>query len=81
MEKLWMRFKPTTAKDLSQLKFSLQVKGLAARFDALKWSSGASIQELGILRNSIARIHDAIGTASLESFSPLEVCSSFMARV
>ena len=81
MEKLWTMFKPTTAKDLSQLEFSLQVKGLAARFDALKWSSGASIQELDILRNSIARIHDAVDNASLESFGLLEVCSSFVARV
>ena len=79
MEKLWTLFRPATAKDLSQLAVSLQVRSVADRFDALKWGSGASIRELDTLRHSIARINEAVENASLESFGPLEVCSTLEA--
>ncbi|KAL2047257.1 hypothetical protein N7G274_001276 [Stereocaulon virgatum] len=72
MEKLWTAFKPATAKDSSQLDFSHKIRGLAARFDALKWSSGASVQELHALQNSIARIHDSVNSICDEDFGPLE---------
>jgi uncharacterized protein YukE len=75
MEKLWTAFKPATAKDLSHLDFSHEVRGLAARFDALKWSSGASVQELHTLQDAIARIHDSVNSICHEDFGPLEVCS------
>ena len=75
MEKLWTAFKPATARDMSQLDFSYEVRGLAARFDALKWTSGASVQELHTLQNSIARIHDSVTSICHEDFGPLEVCS------
>lgn len=73
MEQLWQTFRPAVASSLWQVESSLQVRKLAARFDDLKWSSGASLQELDSLRNSIVRIHDTILASSSHSFGPLEV--------
>ena len=73
MEQLWMRFRPATASDMLQLELSVQIKELAGQFDSLKWRSGASIQELDILRCSLARIHTTLTTPSAPTFGPLEV--------
>ena len=73
MEQLWQIFRPAVASSLPQLECSLRVKELADRFDALKWSSGSSVQELDILRSSIVRIHDSITATSSRQFEPLEV--------
>ena len=73
MEQFWMRFRPATASDLSQLDHSLQIRALADQFDALKWRSGASVQQLDILRNSLACVHEAVVSASIQSFEPLDV--------
>lgn len=73
MENLWKAFRPATARDLSQLKFSLRVKGFGDRFDTIRWSSGASVQELETLQNSVISLHDAgIDTSSI-SFAALDV--------
>jgi len=74
MERLWTAFRPATAKNLIELDFSLHVKRLAYRFDALKWSSGASVRELEILQNSIVNIHNSIRTTSPADSVPLAVC-------
>ena len=73
MEQLWMRFRPATASDMLQLELSVQLKDLAGQFDSLKWRSGASVQELDILRGSLARIHARLTTPSAQTFGPLEV--------
>ena len=56
-----------------QLELSVQIKDLADQFDSLKWRSGASVQELYILRGSLARIHTTLTTPSVQTFEPLEV--------
>ena len=73
MEQLWMRFRPATASHILQLELSAQIKDLADQFDSLKWRSGASVQELDILRGSLARIHTTLATPSAQTFGPLEV--------
>ena len=73
MEQLWMRFRPATASDMLQLELSVQIKDLAGQFDCLKWRSGASVQELDILRGSLARIHATLIAPSAQNFGPLEV--------
>ncbi len=80
MEQLWMRFRPATASDMLQLELSVQIKDLAGHFDSLKWRSGASVQELDILRSSLARIHATLITPSAKSFEPLEVRRCFSAN-
>lgn len=80
MESLWTAFRPATAKDLPQLDSSLLVKGLADRFDAAKWSSGASVRELETLQISMVQIHDVINTTSFPKSGPLDVCSPFAAK-
>jgi midasin len=72
MEQLWHTFRPAVASSLSQLKYGLQLRELAERFDALKWSSGASVQELDMLRDSIVRMHNTI-TNSWQEVGPLKV--------
>ena len=77
IEELWATFKPITAKTAIQLEFSTQVRDLADRFDALKWSSGAFVHELDALRHSIAHIHDAIESDAIANVGQLRVrCSS-----
>ena len=73
MEVLWTAFRPVSARNLNQFENSIQIKDLANRFDALRWGSGASVQELCSLQRSIARIHDAIGSASPLNVRSLEV--------
>ena len=73
MESLWANSRPISARNLNQFEFSIQVKDLANRFDALTWGSGASVQELCSLQKSIARIYDAICSASRLDFRSLEV--------
>ena len=73
MEQLWMRFRPATASDILQLELSVQIKDLAGQFDCLKWRSGASVQELDILRDSLTRIHATLINRSVRDFGPLEV--------
>ena len=73
MERIWEHFKPVTAANKTQLEGSLQARALADRFDALKWNSGASVQELAILRTSMARIHDTIAVTPILDPSSLHV--------
>ena len=73
MELLWKTFRPISASNLQQLESSIQIRDLARRFDALKWFSGVSIQELCDLQRSITGIHDAIGSVSPLELRSLEV--------
>ena len=73
MEQLWMRFRPATASDMLQLELSVKIKDIAGRFDSLKWRSGASVQELDILRSSLVRIHATLITPGGQNFEPIEV--------
>lgn len=73
MENLWAAFRPPTAKDFAELRFSLQLRDLATHFDALRWDSGASVRELDSVQMSIVRVHDALGDSSAQDLSPLEV--------
>lgn len=79
MEQLWMRFRPATASDMLQLELSVKIKDIAGRFDSLKWRSGASIQELDILRSSLIRIHATLITSGDQNFEPFEVRRCFSA--
>ena len=79
MEQLWMKFRPATASDMLQLELSVKIKDIAGRFDSLKWRSGASIQELDILRSSLVRIHATLITSGDQIFEPFEVRSYFSA--
>lgn len=80
MELLWTAFRPVSARNLHQLELSNQVKDLANRFDALKWGSGTSVQELCSLQRSITRIHEAIESASPLDLRSLEVRISRIAK-
>ena len=78
MEQLWYHFRPPLANSLLRLESSHQVKRLANRFDALKWKSGASVQELDILCTSIRRMHDSILSSSQDDEAlevSLQVCN------
>ena len=64
MELIWTAFRPVSAEDLYQLETSNQLRDVADRFDALKWASSTSIEELCSLQRSLAGIHDAIRSAA-----------------
>ena len=73
MELLWTNFRPVCAMDLEHLESSNQVKDLATRFDAMRWSSGTSIHDLCSLQGSMVRMHDAIRLSSSVNFRISEV--------
>jgi len=56
MDILWSSFGSATAKSLSELDFRLQVEDISDRLDRIGWSSGASIEQLNVLRCSILRV-------------------------
>lgn len=57
MENLWKAFRPATAKDWTSLNLSLHLKKQAVQFEALKWRSGASTQELIHVHESMVKMH------------------------
>ena len=73
MEPLWTAFRPVGARSLNQLDLSNQAKNLADRFDALRWGSNTSVQELCILQRSITQIHNAIEVTPLPDARSIEV--------
>ena len=73
MELLWTTFRPVSARSLHQLESSNQTKDLANRFDALRWGSSISLQDLCRLQSSMARIHDAIRSISSLDMKAFEV--------
>ena len=78
MEVLWTAFRPVGARSPNQLDLSNQAKNLADRFDALRWGSGTSVQELCSLQRSITQIHNAIEVTPLpdaRSINVREHCS------
>ena len=54
MERLWSTFRPPTARSLLQMKHIVKVEQLADRFDAFKWKSNASIDELERIQRLMA---------------------------
>ena len=73
MEALWNVFRPTVAENLQQLAACLRVEELADRFDALRWTSGASYQEIRILGQSLADIYDTIEPREMRFNEQLKV--------
>ncbi|KAL6716928.1 AAA ATPase midasin [Lecanora helva] len=57
MQELWAMFRPRTAADTLQLESSRQVKTLADHFDTVKFSSGASVDELYKIEKLLVHIH------------------------
>lgn len=74
MERLWSRFKPSTAKNIGQHDISIQVEELANRFDDLMWASGASLHELSTIRESLVQTHDNIIQSTIHATGPMQVC-------
>lgn len=66
MEVLWRLFQPPLAKNLTQLESRAGAKRLATRFDAIQWTTGASIRDLERLRWSIITLHDTVYSADRE---------------
>ena len=73
MELLWTAFRPVSAGSLYQLETSTRLKGLADRFDALRWASSTSVEKLCSMQRSLAGIHDAISSASLPELRAFQV--------
>ena len=74
MEELWNVFRPNTALNMAQLEVGLRIKELANRFDLLKFDSGASVRELGMLQSSIVHIYAITRITSLQDSNSLDVC-------
>lgn len=62
---LWSMFKPQTSQTLDRLSLKLQVEHFAQKFEAICWVSGASLDELGRLYQTISNIYIAV-SANLE---------------
>lgn len=73
MEILWQNFRPVTAKNILQLDKCLLVEELMEKFDALKWSTGASFRDLDLLCRSILRMYNAIRLADITSDDQFKV--------
>ncbi|KAL9614428.1 MAG: hypothetical protein Q9167_001099 [Letrouitia subvulpina] len=65
MQILWFALKPQTSQNLDRLSLKLQVENFAQRFESVCWASGASIDELGRLYQTISNIYIAV-SANLE---------------
>ncbi|KAL5115386.1 AAA ATPase midasin [Pleosporales sp. CAS-2024a] len=54
MERIWLYFKPPTAKTLAHLSAILQLENLAGRLDAVIWKSRLTLDEMIQIRERIA---------------------------
>jgi len=72
MEILWSSFDSATAKSLSELDSRLEVEEISDRLDRIGWSSGASIEQLTVLRCSVLSVSESI-SRSLECNGSLQV--------
>ncbi len=73
MEVLWNAFRPSVAENVQQLEARLEVEELADRFDALRWASDASFEEILILRQSVADMYNKVKPADAQFNEQLEV--------
>ena len=73
MEVLWTVFKPPVPENLGQLEACLQLEALGDRFDALRWVSGASLNEIGNLRESVVEMYKRLKPTDTQLDEPLNV--------
>lgn len=73
METLWRLLRPPLAKNIAQLECGLQVEKLADQFDTLKWTVGASIQELDSFRRSMILFHNRMNVFETHDDESLRV--------
>lgn len=69
---LWSSFHSATSKSLFELDFRLQIEELSDRLARIGWSSGASTEQLNVLRCSILRVSEST-SRSLEHNESLQV--------
>lgn len=74
MESLWSTIKPFTARDSTRLELILQCEELAERFDAFKWQSEASLQELQDGASLLVGVHDVVSSQGMAGSILLQVC-------
>ena len=72
MEALWASLKPPTATSIEQLETCLEIEELADRFDILRWHFGASIPELGKIRDSLLGVHTSVNRHDILTIKALE---------
>ena len=73
METLWIALRPDTAVNTAQVESDVCLKDLADRFDAIKFSSRASVQELQALEMSILRTRNFVDYVSAQTPNLYEV--------
>jgi midasin len=60
MERIWRAFKPSTSKNIMQLKTVLELESLADRLDAVMWKSHLTLNEMTQIRERIASSLDLV---------------------
>lgn len=75
MEEIWTTFRPQTARTLSQFETCIRIEGIADRFDSLKWRSGASLEELGKMRDSLFMVYTSVLEKNQKATETLNVGS------
>ncbi|KAF1917408.1 hypothetical protein BDU57DRAFT_513641 [Ampelomyces quisqualis] len=67
MERIWRAFKPSTPKNLTQLKTVLDLENLADRLDAVMWKSHLTLDEMAQIRERIASSLDLVRTDEVDA--------------
>lgn len=73
MERLWLCFEAPRARSPCELDVRLRIDALLDRFDALAWTSGASLKELCALRGLISQAKDWRSSNDAELYRSLQV--------
>lgn len=64
MQILWFTFKPQAPQTLDRLSLKSQLEHFAQRFESICWVSGASLDELDRLYQTISKIYVAVSANS-----------------
>lgn len=78
MEIIWELLRPPSVEHASLLELRFGTEQLADRFDALSWTTGASIEKLTALRGSIVQVFGMLDFADADSEKRLQVCWTFL---
>lgn len=76
MELLWRQLRPKVIPNFSILQTLVQMEALAHRFDALRWKTTISVEELGHIMTSLVKAYELILTNDVDGadlISTLEI--------
>lgn len=76
MEKLWLKFRPLPISKAERLQMLVEMRALAARFDALRWKVSISVSQLAGIVSALVKAYQLLLTADVDGRSLIRTLSA-----